>query len=154
MAGLWLRFTIGDSACAIPLHAVAEVTSAGSPRLIPLVPLQVGGILNIRGEPLPVVDGGVLLRNRPNCTHHHVLVLEHGGERIGIRVGHVSHIERSVPSGSEDDVTDEDCPHVRWVSDGDDRLGLVDPEAFFVRAIELLTEQHPQLGEELCQSAF
>ena len=28
MAAPWLRFKIGDSACAIPLHAVAEVTSA------------------------------------------------------------------------------------------------------------------------------
>ena len=154
MAAPWLRFKIGDRACAIPLHAVAEVTSAGSPRLIPLVPLQVGGILNVRGEPLPVVDGGVVLRDHPGDIHRHVLVLEHGGGRIGILVGHVSHIEHSVPAGQADDDADVDCMHVRWVNDGDGKLGLVDPEALFERATELLTEQRPQLGEEPCLSAF
>ena len=154
MAAPWLRFKIGDSACAIPLHAVAEVTSAGSPRLIPLVPLRVGGILNVRGEPLPVVNGGVVLRDQPSDVHRHVLVLEHGLARIGILVGHVSRIERSMPSTPADDDAETSCAHVRWVNDGDERLGLVDPEALFQRATELLTEQRPLMGEEPCQSVF
>ena len=154
MAAPWLRFRIGDSACAIPLQAVAEVTSAGSPRLIPLVPLQVGGILNVRGEPLPVVDGGVVLRGQPSDVHRHVLVLEQGGARIGILVGHVSRIVRSVPTSPADDDAEVDCMHVRWVNDGDGRLGLVDPGALFERATELLTEPRQQMGEEPCLSAF
>jgi chemotaxis signal transduction protein len=154
MAAPWLRFKIDDSACAIPLNAVAEVTSAGSPRLIPLVPLRVGGILNVRGEPLPVVNGGVVLRDQPSDVHRHVLVLEHGLARIGILVGHVSRIERSMPSTPADNDAEMSCAHVRWVNDGDERLGLVDPEALFQRATELLMEQHPLMGEEPCQSAF
>ena len=154
MAAPWLRFRIGDSACAIPLQAVVEVTSAGSPRLIPLVPLQVGGILNVRGEPLPVVDGGVVLRGQPSDVHRHVLVLEHGRARIGILVGHVSRIVRSVPVSPADDDAEVDCMHVRWVKDGDGRLGLVDPEVLFERATELLTEPRQQMGEEPCLSAF
>jgi len=150
----WLRFWIGDSECAIPLHAVAEVTSAGIPHLIPLVPLQVAGILNVRGEPLPAVDGGVLIRGQPGGPHDHVLVLTHEDARIGILVGHVSQIERSVPSGSGEDETDTEFKHVRWVNDGDGSLGLIDPEALIKRAIELLKDQRSLMGEEPCQSAF
>jgi chemotaxis signal transduction protein len=154
MAAPWLRFKIGETAFAIPLRAVAEVTSAATPRLIPLVPLQVGGILNVRGEPLPAVDGGVLLCNQPSGTRRHVLVLEHETARIGVLVGHVSRIERSVPSSPADEELDADCMHLRWVIDRDERLGLVDPEALLERAAGLLTGQRSQMGEGPCQSAF
>ena len=150
----WIRFSIGETAYAIPLSAVAEVASAARPHLIPLVPLQVGGILNVRGEPLPVVDGGVLLCNQAYGEHRHVIVLEHGDGRIGVLVGNVSRIERSVPSVELDDNPPSDCPHVGWVSDGTESLGLVDPEALLEKARELFTDQPLLMGEKSCQSAF
>ena len=150
----WIRFSIGEIAYAIPLSAVVEVASAARPYLIPLVPLQAGGILNVRGEPLPVVDGGALLCNQSDDVYRHVIVLEHGEGRIGVLVGHVSRIERSVPSGALDEDPPIDCPHVGWVSDGTECLGLVDPEALLERAKELFTDQPVPMGEKPCQSAF
>ena len=60
MATSWLQFDLGERSYAIPLDAVAEVMWAQRPRLIPLVPPDVGGVLNIRGEPLVVMNGGAV----------------------------------------------------------------------------------------------
>ncbi len=57
MTTSWLQFDLGERSYAIPLDAVAEVMWAQQPRLIPLVSPSIGGVLNIRGEPLVVMNG-------------------------------------------------------------------------------------------------
>ena len=150
----WLRFHMAESRYAIPLNAVAEVTTASAPRIIPQVPIEVGGILNIRGEPLPVVDGGVLLAESPTCAHRQVLVLESGQARVGVLVGYVTDLDRGLGFRPIADEDTSDDSLVRWVRDGQNRIGLVDPEALFDRASKLLTGQRQQAGEEECPSAF
>ena len=88
----WMWFYIGEQPYAIPLDSVAEVTMAAKPRLIPLVPMEVGGVLNVRGEPLPSIDGAALFGSEPDGTRHHVLVLQQGRVRVGILVSEVSKI--------------------------------------------------------------
>jgi chemotaxis signal transduction protein len=152
----WLQFDLGERAYAIPLDAVAEVMPARRPRLIPLVPMEVGGILNLRGEPLVVVDGGPLFGHGSDLRYRHVLLLEQGSLRIGLRVGQVSRIDRdlAVVRGGEEDV-DQEYPFVRWVKQPDGTLGLVDLFGFLERATALLTQSRAhQGGQEKCQSGF
>ena len=88
LAAPWLRFEVSDSQYAIPLDSVAEVAVTTSLRMIPLIQLDVGGILNVRGEPLPGVNGGLLLEGQPSNFHPHMLVLEQGRIRLGlVRLG-------------------------------------------------------------------
>ncbi len=152
----WLQFDLGERAYAIPLDAVAEVLWAQQPRLIPLVPMSVGGILNLRGEPFVVMEGGAVFGQGRDLRYRHILLLEQGGFRIGLRVGHVSRIDRdlAVSMRGEENV-DEEYPFVRWVDRVDETLGLVDLDGFLERATALLTQSRAhQGGQEICQSAF
>ena len=133
----WLRFNLFETRYAIPLSSVAEVTEASIPRMIPLVPLELGGVVNVRGEPLPVVDGGMLLESSSRGPYRQILVLENEGDRIGVLVGQVSGLERGLSTRSVDEA-DEPDESVRWVIQDRERTGLVDADNIFSRAKELL----------------
>ena len=156
MATSWLQFDLGERSYAIPLDAVAEVMRAQRPRLIPLVSPNVGGVLNIRGEPFVVMNGAAVFGLEPGLHYTHVLLLERGDCRIGLRVGHVSRIDRdlSESTGGEENV-DKDYPFVREVHRANGTLGLVDLDGFLERATALLTQSRVhQGGQEPCLSAF
>ena len=154
----WLLFQIGASAFAIPLGAVAEICAASRPRLVPQVPLQVGGVLNLRGEPLPVLDGSELLEVEPGARNEHALVLEQDGARIGVLVGQVSRIKRFKPGAplEEPDADDPSAPRlVRRVHGDRGIVGLVEPAALFERAARLLAPRPVVFGGEgQCSTAF
>ena len=141
----WLRFEIAGQAYAIPLAAVVEVTGAQRLHLIPRIPLEIGGVLNVRGEPLPAVDGGALLTGSRADHHRYVLVLERAGLRIGVLVGQVRRIERELAVTLEEP-GEASAELVEWVNQDDSALGLVDPEGLIERATLLLTDQRKQLG--------
>ena len=141
----WLRFEVSEQAYAIPLASVVEVTGAARPHLIPRSPLEIGGVLNVRGE---------LLTGSKSKRHRHVLVLERGELRIGVLVGNVRRIERELAAEPpSDDAADVEL--VRWVIQDDTALGLVDPEGLIERATMLLTDQRKQPGgQETWQTGF
>lgn len=150
----WLRFCVGEGSYAIPLHAVAEVMTASTPHLIPLVPIQLGGVVNVRGEALPVVEGHALLQRPPVEGGRHILVLENGSARIGIRVSHVSGLLRNPAGRRLEEESTEVEGSLRWVLHADQRLGLVDPEGLFERAAELLLGPRTPRGEGPCPDVF
>ncbi|MCP4003515.1 MAG: chemotaxis protein CheW [bacterium] len=153
----WLRFEIDEARFALPLESIAEVSRASRPRLIPRVPLEVGGVLNFRGEPLPAIDGGVLLLGRPAAKHHHLLVMQQDGLRIGVLVGHVAKIERSLRSlRAADGIPDPELEldFVEQVGNGSEALGLVQPESLVERAKELLQEQRSEGESNSCHNVF
>ncbi len=112
----WLRFRIAGRSFGLPLDSVAEVTAGGAPRLIPFVSRDAGGILNVRGEPMPVVDAGALLLGAPAGARGHVVALVRGGVRLGLLVDFVACIE---PDSADAE--------------------RVEPDALFERALQLLT---------------
>jgi chemotaxis signal transduction protein len=154
----WLRFQVGDSAFGIPLQAVGEVATNQQPRLIPLVPLEVGGVLNLRGEPLPAVDAGALMGGGSGGRRRHAIVLEEGKLRVGVLVDSVSRIERgleeAVAEEPEPDDPEAHCDFVRWVLSGGGRVGLVDAQILLKRATDLLSTQVVPRGEDICLNAF
>lgn len=155
----WLRFSVGDEDFAIALGDVAEVTPAKRPRLIPRVPLEVGGVLNVGGEPLPAVDGGMLLCGVPTSEPRHTLVLSRGELRLGVIVEWVARIDRDIGDrearGTGESGEDSREPDfVRWVDDGGERLGLVDSEALLIRAADLLAGRAPLKEGDRCSNAL
>lgn len=141
----WLRFEVSGQAYALPLAAVVEVTGAPRPHLIPRIPLDIGGVVNVRGEPLPAVDGGAVLTGSPARRHRYVLVLERGSVRLGVLVGDVRRIERELALSFQD-AGEDDSALVEWVNQDDSALGLVDPEGLFERATLLLTDPRSKTG--------
>jgi chemotaxis signal transduction protein len=150
----WLRFEVAEQGYALPLGAVVEVMAAPRPHLIPRVSLELGGIVNMRGEPLPAVDGGSLLTGRAALHHRHMLVLERGSLRLGVLVGAVQRIERELALLETDEVP-RSGELVEWVTEGERALGLVDPDGLIERGVLLLTELRSRAGgQEPWQSGF
>jgi chemotaxis signal transduction protein len=150
----WLRFEVAEQGYALPLGAVVEVLAAPRPHLIPRVALELGGIVNMRGEPLPAVDGGALLTGRSAHHHRHMLVLERGSLRLGVLVGAVQRIERALAL-LESGAGPRSDELVEWVTEGERSLGLVDPEGLIERGVLLLTELRSRAGgQEPWQSGF
>ena len=150
----WLRFEVAEQGYALPLGAVVEVMAAPRPHLIPRIARELGGVVNMRGEPLPAVDGGALLTGRSARSHRHMLVLERGSLRLGVLVGAVQRIESALVLGEDDELPRGD-ELVQWVTEGERSLGLVDPEGLIERGILLLTELRSRAGgQEPWQSGF
>ncbi len=151
----WLRFRVAEADYAIALEAVSEVTAAREPNFVPLVPLEIGGILNVRGEPLPAVDARALIGAPRARGARPVLVLEKDAIQVGLLVDSVSRIER----GMEPEKTPFDArppaaiPGVEWIWLDGDWVGLVDADDWLRLATQLLTGQRRHRGEERCQSA-
>jgi chemotaxis signal transduction protein len=141
----WLRFEITEQGYALPLGAIVEVMPAPRPHLIPRVPLGRGGVVNLRGEPLPAIDGSALLTGKPAQRHRHMLVLERGSLRLGVLVGAVSRIEHDLAR-----LRNQEEPRsgelVEWVTQDGRALGLVDPDGLIERGVLLLTEGRTKIG--------
>jgi chemotaxis signal transduction protein len=151
----WLRFEVAEQGYAVPLGAVVEVMAAPRAHLIPRVPLEIGGMVNVRGEPAGG-DGGALLTGRPALRHRHMLVLERGSLRLGVLVGAVQRIEGTLAL-----LENAELPRsgelVEWVTEDGRQLGLVDPEGLIERGVLLLTELRSRVavgGEERWQTGF
>ena len=56
-----LTFEVGRSLYALPISGVIEVAEVGRLACIPSLPLQVGGVVNYRGDALPVLRRASLL---------------------------------------------------------------------------------------------
>ena len=149
-----LLFRVGSETYGLPLDAVAEVTAGAAPSLVPLVPIEVGGVLNVRGEPLPVLDGGMLLLGVPAHAHRHVILLARGSRRLGILVAHAQ-IDSDLDETPLGEATPDTVLPVRWVVGNEERVGIVDPEALLERAAGLLATRPVQRGgEQTCPTGF
>jgi len=157
----WIRFFVRDDEYALPLDVVAEVTVSPRPRLIPLISSDVAGVINVNGEPLPALDGGVLLRNRPSPGGRRALVLHRETLRVGLMVDSVSRIEARrdlsrCPPAEPPPGAWPVSGLIRWHSADGGRLGLLDPDALLGRVGDLLTRQaqHTQEERESWPNAF
>lgn len=90
----WLRLRCGEQTYALELLKVQEVVLP-----VPLLPLRgtsrsILGIMNLRGQVVPVLDLGVHLGAGPvnQDTHTRVVVLEENGETMGLRVSSVEDV--------------------------------------------------------------
>ncbi len=149
----WIRFLVHEQEYALPLDVVLEVTVARRPRLIPLIETGIAGVINVKGEPLPAVDGGALLCDRPGSGHRHALVLERGSLRMGVLVASVTKVEpgRDLAAYEPAEEPPGHLPApdlVRWRAVDGNRLGLLDPDALLSRVSDLLTRPAQQTQDK------
>ncbi|MBC7977016.1 MAG: chemotaxis protein CheW, partial [Myxococcales bacterium] len=100
-------FTLGAARYAIELRWVREVISLGFVTHVPTAPPALGGVCNLRGEILPVLDVCVLLdgaRGLPARQGDGALVIDGEGLVCALRVDQIDHIASLHAAGGE--VTD------------------------------------------------
>ena len=123
-------FSVGPVRYALELRWVREVVSLGFVTEVPSAPKAFGGVCNLHGTILPVLDVGVLLDHPPGPPARQgdgALVIESEGVVCALRVDQVDH----VASLFEQDGA---------VSDSSGRpLSLLDPAKLIRRALELVS---------------
>jgi len=88
-------FTIGAVRYAVELRWVREVVSLGFVTVVPTAPAAIGGVCNLHGTILPVLDVGAVLGGAsgpPPRQGDGALVLETEGLVCALRVDQVDHV--------------------------------------------------------------
>ncbi len=85
----WLCCQAGGQTLGVPVSAVREVVRCADLSPMPLTPPVVRGVMNLRGNPLLVLDLAALLglAERPPKRHSAVVVVHAGQARSGTAVG-------------------------------------------------------------------
>ena len=123
-------FSIGPLRYALELRWVREVVSLGFVTEVPSAPAAFGGVCNLHGTILPVLDVGVLLDHPagpPARQGDGALVIENEGIVCALRVDQVDHVASLVEQDGA-------------VKDASGRpLALLDPAKLIRRALELVS---------------
>lgn len=165
MSGPWLLFRQRLRRYAISLDRVGEVAPSEQLHPVPRVPPHVGGVVNLRGEPLPVVRAEALLGEdgatvdspaQADARVRHLIVLRSERLRMAVAVEQVLRIERSLEGRPCGDDSNASAPaFVSWIHHPGGEVGLVDPDALLDHAEAQLTEQRFAEGrQESCPIAF
>lgn len=158
----WLCFQIRNWEYAVPLSDVAEVSAGRSRHLIPTLSVEVGGIVNLRGEPIPALDGGLLLVGVPSRSDRQLLILERGPVRVGLCVDSVRRMVRDMDSELAEASPDADesasNPRGRCFSERitkrRQKIRLVDSDALLARAVALMSDVANSEGEVRCHTGY
>lgn len=123
-------FAIGAARYAVELRWVREVVTLGFVTAVPTAPPALGGVCNLHGTILPVLDVAALLElpaGPPARQGDGALVLEAEGMICGLRVDQVDHVASLFETGGA-------------VVDATGRpLTLLDPQKLLRHALELVT---------------
>jgi chemotaxis signal transduction protein len=125
-------FAIGAVRYAVELRWVREVVSLGFVTVVPTAPPVIGGVCNLHGAIVPVLDVGVLVSGTPGLPARQgdgALVVEAEGLTCALRVDQVEHVASLHETDGE-------------VLDATGRpLMLLDAGRLLRRAIELITTE-------------
>lgn len=89
-------FKLGDEEYGIPVHNVQEIIRMTEVTKIPKTPKHVSGVINRRGDIIPIVDLKQFfeLPRSEQDDDTRIIVVEVGNEVLGIVVDHVSEVLR------------------------------------------------------------
>jgi chemotaxis signal transduction protein len=122
-------FAVGAARYAVELRWVREVVTLGFVTSVPTAPPAVGGVCNLHGTILPVLDVGALVDEPPGPAPRQgdgAIVIEADGMLCGLRVDQVDHVASLLEDGGA-------------VVDATGRpLTLLDPQRLLRRALELV----------------
>jgi purine-binding chemotaxis protein CheW len=122
-------FAIGPARYAIELRWVREVVTLGFVTAVPTAPPVLGGVCNLHGTILPVLDVAALLDQPAGPSPRQgdgALVVEAESMVCALRVDQVDHVASLAETGGA------------VVDAGGRPLGLLDPTRLVRRALELV----------------
>jgi purine-binding chemotaxis protein CheW len=89
-------FKLGNEEYAIPITNVQEIIMFQETTRIPKSPPYVVGVINLRGQIIPVIDGkkkfSISDKNDKDTNNERVMVIEADGQTVGMIVDEVSEV--------------------------------------------------------------
>jgi len=98
MAGQAVIFSLGEEEYAMPIEVVREITRLDNVRPIPQAPSFVRGLINLRGQAVPLVDlhirFGLLdgIKGQDAAANAFALIAELNGGTVGFAVDQVKEV--------------------------------------------------------------
>lgn len=91
-----VTFRLGPEEFGLDVFAVHEILRYQAPTPVPRAPEFVEGVIDVRGSLVPVVDmrRRFELADAPLNDETRIVVVEHGGERLGLVVDSVTEVMR------------------------------------------------------------
>lgn len=132
-------FTVGAVRYALELRWVREVVSLGFVTAVPTAPAALGGVCNLHGAVVAVLDVGALLDGVPGPAARQgdgALIVETDEMVCALRVDQVDHVASLHQAGERAELTDATGRPLR----------LLEPGPLLRRALELVAEQAERAG--------
>ena len=85
-------FTMGDDIYAIPVEYLSEIIISRNISPVPTTPSYVLGVINLRGNIVPIVDIRPALSLPPSSVPGQIAIVKHGTITLGIAVDNVSEV--------------------------------------------------------------
>ncbi|MBC7123461.1 MAG: purine-binding chemotaxis protein CheW, partial [Pseudothermotoga sp.] len=92
----YVTFILGEETYAVSVANVREIVKASKITRIPLAPAHIEGVMNLRGEVLPIINLRKLLglpEHDPSLSK--VVVLTRDGKTLGVLVDRTAQVIRS-----------------------------------------------------------
>ncbi|MBE9156119.1 chemotaxis protein CheW [Nodosilinea sp. LEGE 06152] len=95
----YLLFALGDTPYGLAAEVVQEIFLLPALTSVPEVGPEVVGVLNLRGQLLPVLNLRLFLGHptQPNSLGQAVVLVQHRGQRVGLVVDHIQNVEAIAP---------------------------------------------------------
>jgi purine-binding chemotaxis protein CheW len=86
----FLVFTMQKQRFAIDVSSVLEVLENQTVALVPQTPVQVRGVVNFRGDILPIIDFRLILNLKPATLSEVIIVMDINNGKHKLRIGAVA----------------------------------------------------------------
>jgi len=96
----FIAFEVGTDRFALPIASVIEFRTWIEPTMMPNTPAYLRGVINVRGEIIPIYDFAARLgRGLTQATPRHIVILAHNqsGQTTGLLIDQVLDILSVVP---------------------------------------------------------
>lgn len=113
----WVSFSLGDETFACNIKKIQEVIPYQEPIPVPGAPSEIEGVLNVRGEIIPVVSGQQIACNTSSATPSEstdeesgsIIILESELGHIGMTIDAVNEIIQVSPQAIQYEETKNSC---------------------------------------------
>ncbi len=89
-----VSFYVGDEEYALGIHGVQEVIRLQDMTRVPKTPPSLSGVINLRGQIIPVIDVRIRLGMDPRSDEgdRRIVVVSHAGKTVGLIVDRLSEV--------------------------------------------------------------
>ncbi|MFV1871931.1 MAG: chemotaxis protein CheW [Oleiphilus sp.] len=113
----WVSFSLGDEIFACKIKKIQEVIPYQEPTPVPGSPAEIEGVLNVRGEIIPVVSGSDIAGTQKaaehlaenNAENSSIIILDSQHGLIGMTIDAVNEIIQISPTDIQYEETRNSC---------------------------------------------